>query len=308
MSEKNWWESLNSMIDSTYMPFEPEELYGHFLVDAEKQIEYFSKSADRYHEFLSMNPDLRGISVSKSRIQRQIEKDERFWTAAALKTINDQPDSNNIWINLLSAIFGGKPPIAGMNTWLDCLVGELHLYFEAQIPSPKKYTEWLRNNISNSHFIPYVLDAASRESQRPLEGPTHLDAILVNKINGFSILFESKVLSDISKQVTFDITRNQLARCIDILLEESDGLNNALGSRDPEKSLFVLLTPEVFRQKPWTRLYGWLLNQYRSDVSALSRDLFHRDKEECINVVSRIGWLTFEDIRSACPKSCRWLN
>lgn len=59
------------MIDSTYMPFEPKELYQHFLVDAEKQIDYFIKSANRYHEYLASNPN--GISVSRSRNQRQIE-------------------------------------------------------------------------------------------------------------------------------------------------------------------------------------------------------------------------------------------
>ncbi len=141
-----------------------------------------------------------------------------------------------------------------------------------------------------------------------MEGPTHLDAILINSTNGFSILFESKVLSDISKDVTFDITRNQLARCIDILLEENNELPEALGKRDPEKSLFFLLTPDVFRQKPWTRLYGYLLKAYRTNPDALSRDLVHRYKSACRSVSSRIGWLTIEDIKIACPKFCQWMN
>ncbi len=296
------------MIDSTYMPFEPEELYQHFLVDAEKQVDYFVRSAERYHTFLAANPDHKGISVSRSRIQRQIEKDERFWTAAALKALYDHPDRKRIWVKLLTTQFGEKPPISGVRTWEDCFLGDLHLYFEAQIPSPKKYTEWLRKNIADTHFIPYVLDAAGRASRRPMEGPTHLDAILVNSTNGFSILFESKVLSDISKEVTFDITRNQLARCIDILLEANNELPKALGKRDPDKCLFFLLTPDVFRQKPWTRLYGYLLEEYRTNPDALSRDLVHRDQSACRSVTSRIGWLTFEDIKAVCPDSCKWMD
>lgn len=295
------------MIDITYLPFEPEELHQHFLVDAEKQVDYLIRSAERYNEFLAENLDLKGIPVSKSRGPRQIEKDERFWTATTLKSVFDRPDSQKIWGALLSSQFGNEPPIQGMNTWSDCLQGELYLYFEAQIPSPVKYTRWLRHHLSDTHFIPYILDAAERESKRPFEGPTHIDAILVNSSNGFSVLFESKVLSDIDKQVTYNVKRNQLARCIDILLEENKGLPEALGKREPEKSLFLLLTPEIFRQSPWTRLYGWLINEYRSNPESLSRDLRHRDQCNCKSVASRIGWMTFEDINSVCPGTCGWI-
>ncbi len=122
------------------------------------------------------------------------------------------------------------------------------------------------------------------------------------------MLFESKVLSDISKQVTFDITRNQLARCIDIMLEDNNDLHKALGKRGPENSLFLLLTLEVFRKKPWTRLYGYLMEEYRTNPDTLSRDLMHRDPRVCRSISSRIGWLTFEDIKKTCPNSCHWID
>ncbi|MEA3327401.1 MAG: hypothetical protein U9R53_08865 [Chloroflexota bacterium] len=295
------------MIDEKYLPFEPEELHQHFPGNAKKQIDYFIQSAERYHEFLAANPDLKGIPVSRSRRPMQIEKDERFWTAAALKSIFDHPDSYRIWESLLVKGFGDEPPIRGISTWSECLKGDLYLFFEAQVPSPQKYTQWLRQHFKEVHFIPYVLDAAERKSKRSLEGPTHLDAILVNASNGFSVLFESKVLSDISVDVTFDIKRNQLARCIDILLKENKALSKALGKREPEKSLFLLLTPEVFRENPWSRLYGWLFNEYVSDPAALSRDLPHRDLSDCMHVSSRLGWVTFEEINSICPRACGWM-
>jgi len=296
-----------TIIDEKYLPFEPEEMHQHFLGNSEKQIEYYIQSATKYHAFLAANPELKGMPVSRSRRPRQIEKDERFWTAAALKSIFDHPDSRTIWESLLSKVFGDEPPIQGISTWDDCLQGDLYLYFEAQVPSPEKYTQWLGQHYKEAHFIPYVLDAAERKSKRPLEGPTHLDAILVNNSNGFSVLFESKVLSDISVDVTFDIRRNQLARCIDILLEENNGLPKALGKRNPEKSLFLLLTPEVFHQKPWTHLYGWLFNEYLADSTSLLRDLPHRDLSDCMRVSSRLGWVTFEEIESICPGACGWM-
>ena len=78
--------------------------------------------------------------------------------------------------------------------------------------------------MSKQQPIPYILRAA-KGKKRSLEGPTHVDAILVNIDNGFGILFEAKVLSDISYQITYDTTRNQIARNIDVMLEEntSDG-------------------------------------------------------------------------------------
>ena len=36
---------------------------------------------------------------------------------------------------------------------------------------------------------------------------------------GVAVIFEAKVLSDISAHVTFDLARNQLARSIDVMLE-----------------------------------------------------------------------------------------
>jgi len=297
-----------TIIDQKYLPFAPEELYRHFLGNEEKQVDYYIKSAETYHAFLAAHPELKGIPVSRSRRPRQIEKDERFWTASTLKSVFDHPDSQRIWERLLTKVFGPTPPIHGVNSWTDCLQGDLYLYFEAQVPSPKKYTKWLSENYADAHFIPYVLDAANRKSKRVLEGPTHLDAVLINKTNGFSVLFEAKVLSDISVDVTFDIKRNQLARCIDILLEENRRLPKALGERDPEKSLFLLLSPEVFRQSPRTRFYGYLLNDYQNNPSALCRDLPHRDQSKCRGVSTRLGWVTFEDINSFCSGACPWIG
>jgi len=182
------------------------------------------------------------------------------------------------------------------------------LYFEAQCPSPTSYTDWLSANVRNRHLIPYVFDAANRTSARPLEGPTHVDAILVNATNGFGVLIEAKVLADSSCDVSFDCLRNQLTRNIDIMLQPYAELRPQLNKRIPDRSLFCILTPQMFRDYPQSRHYAGLLAQYQAGIDALTRDLPHRDTSELETVPNRLGWLTFEDIQSLFPDACPWLN
>ena len=61
--------------------------------------------------------------------------------------------------------------------------------------------------------------------------------MLVARDSGAVIVFEAKVISDVSTSVTFDIARNQLARTIDVMLEDNQdrpGLDRRLRSRKPE--------------------------------------------------------------------------
>jgi hypothetical protein len=101
-------------------------------------------------------------------------------------------------------------------------------------------------------------------------------ALVVNVDNGFSLLIEAKVLSDISCVVTFDIFRNQLIRSLDVLLEENNELSPPLKMRRPDRSVFALLTPQCFREYPHSRLYGLLYERYRTQPAALTCDLPHR--------------------------------
>ncbi len=299
------------MIDDKYLRFTRDQMKEHFLIDDERQIDYFEKSAKRYRAFLAENPDTAGIPITVARLPRQIEKDERFWTSASLKYLFDNHSRISALESILSGAFGDKPPVNGLATWIECLTGELALYFEAQAPSPKVYTDWLRENIACRQFIPYILDAASRGNQRPLEGPTHFDAVIVNQSNGFSLMIEAKVISDISSYVSFDNLRNQIVRCIDVMLEKYPHLPKAFSARDPDRSLFLLLTPEVFFNNPHSRLYGWLLSEYRSKPEALKRDLPHRTSqaaEDWKNIASRLNWITFENIERHCPGACPWLG
>lgn len=114
------------------------------------------------------------------------------------------------------------------------------------------------------------------------------------------------MLSDVSYQVSFDVARNQLARNIDVMLEQNPLLEPPLLGRDPEKTLFVFQSPAMFKTNPHVRLYGWLLQDYKNP-DAIARDLPHRGKLDWASVASRIGWLTWEDCEAVLPGTCKWL-
>ncbi len=297
-----------NVIDKIYMPFSEADLREHFLADSEGQINYYLKSAKRYHDFLAEHPDTTGIPLTQAKTPRQIEKDERFWTVATLKQVFDDSLRNAILTNLLAKTFGDIPPLPGLESWEDCLSGDLKLYFEACLPSPPSYVEWLRANIQSQQIIPYILDASSRESARTLEGATHVDALFVNLSNGFTWLIEAKVLSDVSYSISFDNYRNQIVRNLDVMLDTTSPLGTDLAARIPDRSLFSLLTPAGFKRQPSSRLYGWLMQEYTTSPASLQRDLPHRTDIDWAALAKRIGWFTFEDVERIRPGICRWLR
>ena len=301
---------MGSVIDPMYLPFTREQLRQHFTGSAGRHLSQFEESATRYRAFLQKHPDLTNVGLTEARKPRQIEKDERFWTAACLKALYEHPRFKLQLTRLLCQLYGATPPLDGLATWNDCLTGDVHLYFEARLPSPQTYVTWLSAHVTERQIVPYIRDAAARTSARPLEGPSRVDALFVNPLNGFGLLIEAKVLSDIDTTVSFDNQRNQLARNIDLMLERhTDGsVGSVISQRRPERSLLALLTPEVFARKPKTRLYGWLLRDYQENPESLARDLPHRSGVQWSGVSKRLGWLTFEMVELFCPGACPWLT
>ena len=101
--------------------------------------------------------------------------------------------------------------------------------------------------------------------------------------------------------------RNQLARYVDIALEQNGRKRAPLKFRDPNRTLVVLQTPELFKKHPHSRLYGSLFHSYRRDPNTLARDLSHRSEVDWNDVATRIGWLTWEDCKAVLPSCCKWL-
>jgi hypothetical protein len=295
------------VVDSRYLPFSQEQLGEHFLSDPDDHMRPYLDSANRYHDFRRQHGDGDGIPLKEAAYPCQIEKDERFWTATALMTFARSDDAPGNFAQLLERGFGSITDAVGIPSWHECLRGKLRLCLEPTLPSPIGYKRWLQSHLRERQFIPYVLRACRASEGRALEGPTHVDALLLNEDNGFAVFFEAKVLSDISYHVSFDARRNQIARNIDVMLERNEHLGHPLSRRDPDRTLFTLLTPQVFRDEPHSRLYGWLLNDYRSGPASLARDIGHRGQEDWQRVSRRLGWLTWEDCAAVLPHSCPWL-
>ena len=307
-------------IDPIYLPFSAEQLRRHFAPTRRcsadervaQHVRYYLTSAERYRRFQVDHVDRRGIALAEAKRPCQIEKDERFWIVTALMNYFYRDERTERLGALMRLCFSETPPLADFSSWNECLSGDLHLFFEANLPSPPGYKHWLGENLDQRHIIPYVVDAGRRpgtdDTRKRLEGPTHVDAILLNTDNGFAVLFEAKVLSDASYQVSFDTMRNQIARNVDVMLERNEHLPEPLNLRQPERTLFALLTPKVFRKHPHSRLYGWLMNEYRENPKTLARDIPYRQSVDWSKVARRMGWLTWEDCEQVLPGACPWLS
>jgi len=301
------------MLHKTYLPFTEEDLKEHFRYsenditeNLKKRIAKFEKSIKNYSEYIPDDTDKK-----KWKIIRQIEKDETFWTASSLMTIFRSDNSKEELKNVLIHAFGEKPPLDDFSNWEDCLKDELFLFFEPQISSPKKYRDWLKENVENRTIIPYILEKAKHkngnEYRSNLESSTKVDALLLNKTNGFNVFIEAKVLSDISHSVDYDSTRNQIARNLDVMLSKDES-NNFFNKRKTENSLFLLLTPEVFKDNSRSRLYGYVIDDYQKNSESIKRDLPHRDDIDFENIPKRIGWITWEKLKEINSDCCKWIN
>jgi hypothetical protein len=111
---------------------------------------------------------------------------------------------------------------------------------------------------------------------KPVEGDTEVDVTV--ETPSLLWFFEAKLHSDLSPSTTYDPTRNQLVRNIDVLLEHAQ-------DRRAVMSLVVL------DRRP-DRLHTQLIGQYRADPRALHALLPHRSLDELEAVV--------RDLRAVC--------
>ncbi len=304
----------SNILEKTYLPFSSQQLEKCFGTNESEHVKYFTDSIEKYEQHLKYPASTNSKNV---KTRRQIEKDERFWVAQAWMTIFEQ-DHARVVANLkeiLSRAFGSKPPI-DFPSWDAALAGtkgDLVLRFEENLSSPKAYREYMSQNLPERQFIPYILEAGKSKKgpstfRGGLEGATHVDALIVNKHTGFNIVIEAKVLSDIDCQVTYDVFRNQIARNIDVMLENHTG-SDLKEAMDPDKSIFLLLTPQRFKDNPQSRLYGYKMNSYQNDPASLGLDLAHReDKDHAFwkAISKRLGWITWTDLNDVNADCCPW--
>jgi hypothetical protein len=304
-----------------YLPFSADQLRVHFAPVRATRGAVTDRHLRYYEASLKAAADLqageaRGGRPTPQEVARgrQLEKDERFWVVTALLSLyySASPRDRAIAFSQLLARAQLDPP-PGFSRWEGALAGDLRLYFEANLSSPKDYQTVLKQELSTRMPIPHVRKRAMASSR--LEGSTKVDALLLSEQTGAAVLFEAKVLSDVSTHITFDVTRNQIARNIDAMLENSTSLAAPLNKRDPALSSFVLLTPRLMKGRTAddplrrSRLYGWLLPEYQSPTSRLlGQHLAHRSEQEVAAVRSRLGWATWEDCDEVVRGACPWLS
>lgn len=302
-----------AVIHPQYLPFTTEQLARHFApvlgAGVGDKLAYYVKSAKRNlrHMDEHQHPMPAGAKLC-SALDHQVEKDERFWVVSALMALFYGVDRIAGLTSLLTAALGATPPkMSGLDSWAEALgdPDELQLYFEVSLPAPPTYKRWLGKHQEGYNLLPYLL---ARAAGKGLEGATKVDAMLVAPATGFAVALEAKVLSDASSHTMYNARRNQIARNIDVLLDSNENVQSPLKERRPERTCFVLLTPEVFRKDPSTRLYGSLMESYTHCTTLLRQHLPHRDEPLLSDVPGRIGWTTWEQCRRILPTACEWLG
>jgi hypothetical protein len=307
------------VLHQTYLPFTADQLRQHFAPvtgpgKRDRHLQYYLASIEEARNYDELIRRVNAPTRAQTRRGRQMEKDERFWVVTALMSLYHADDGSGRkgrFARLLERARLRPPP--GFPNWEDALAGALHLFFEVNLPSPGGYRAWLREHLDERTPVPYLKEQAEAPRAR-LEGTTKADAMLIAPASGVAVIFEAKVLSDISTHVTFDLARNQLARSIDVMLDDNPALPAPLSCRKPERTFLVLLTPALTQPGQAgdaiskSRLYGWLMPAYQDPHSSLlCQHLPHRDSHQLAESAERLGWASWEDCHAVSPGACPWL-
>jgi hypothetical protein len=150
---------------------------------------------------------------------------------------------------------------------------------------------WFKNEVK-SHPIRYIREKSAErlKTGKPLESPTHVDAFI--ETDKLLIFFEIKYTSDISHSTTFNPYRNQLARLIDVGLDEA--------KCSGKEVLVILSTPSKF-YKNRSRLYYYKVQEY-SDPSLIKKDIGWRPIKDIEENLLAVKWIALEDIISLLYK------
>jgi len=169
-------------------------------------------------------------------------------------------------------------------------IKSMELHFEKDLPPPNKYMRWLSEE-AKKHPIRYIRKQA--ETRRIFEGFTQIDAMI--KTDNLLVLFETKFTSDISAYTKFGIVRNQIARIIDVGIDEARRLN---------KKLVVLLCTPSKLYEVQGRLYCYKMQEY-SKISNIQKDIPWRTSDEISKNMLKATWISLEKIIEIIYRSAK---
>jgi hypothetical protein len=171
-----------------------------------------------------------------------------------------------------------------------CVEGEVSACLEKQYPPPEGYLSNCKEMVK-SHPVKYIREQAKKHSEfQPLESESHLDACI--ETNDLVIFFEMKFTSDISHSTTFNPSRNQLARLIDVGLD--------VAKSKGKKLIVFLATPHTLYTFK-SRLYYYKIEEYR-DLSLIQKDIGWRPIDDIQNNLIAVKWIALEDLISLLYK------
>lgn len=235
--------------------------------------------------FTAANQEKPDFSCQDYKKKFQFQKDEKAITlyfAYAIHLLKQEAKDASLKNLLERAELEKKPE------WIAAPKITLEKYF----PAPTKYCEQLRQSGNSRTFHPvrYVWERAKKviNAGGRLEGASHIDMSI--EMENFEVLCEAKFTSDISNSTEYGLSRNQLARLIDIGWQKVDS----------KKSFAVLLiTPKRFmngEKDQNSRLYSYKFNEYKTNPITLARDLQHLDLtlSNCSEISKCIGWVSWE--------------
>lgn len=166
--------------------------------------------------------------------------------------------------------------------------GKIELGFEKHFPPPKGYLKWLQKEVSN-HPVKYVREQGRNHIKRdkPLETNSHVDALIES--DNLVIFVEMKFTSDISVQTTFNVSRNQMARLIDVGIDVAKG-----GIGKPKKLVVLVCSPKEFFDRK-SRLFYYKIRDY-SDYREVKKDIEWRSQEEIEKYLQKVAWVPLEEV------------
>ena len=146
-----------------------------------------------------------------------------------------------------------------------------------KFPAPQAYERASRRRMAESDTAEWVARAAVAA---PVEGESEIDIVLEGETH--LVFVEAKLDSDVSASTTYDPSRNQIVRNIDVLLDRADG----------RRSFFWMVVKDTGPSRQYTQT----MEKYRSDVSSLATLLPHRHLEELDQVAQALALLRWSDV------------
>lgn len=202
----------------------------------------------KYLKWISDALDARSRNSTDKRLNQYDKAEElmTWYTFAPLLRMNDEQQSETL--SKLFKKFGliFNPPI--------------EMSFEKMLLPSSEYMYGIKD-----HPVRYIRSQIEKHRTKIVEGHTHIDCYI--ETSDYIIPIEAKFMSDISYDVKYNPMRNQIARIIDVCLEEAKKKN--------KKVAFMLLVPKEFDNS--NRFYHYKMNDYQ-ELQKLKDDLKHQQE------------------------------